>query len=140
MAGVLPCGAIGVLSRGPCGVRPELGEGPAFRFVLVSLLRGRCPWLSVRSSGWEPAGHGHMAAPRQTLPGNRLHKSDGILRCRQERTVKTAPFDLLPPAGWPAPFRAGPTCALEWLIWAPASDARTRQPPAQSRQAGWGQS
>ena len=30
--------------------------GPAFRFVLVSVLRGQCPWLSVRSGGWEPAG------------------------------------------------------------------------------------
>ena len=30
--------------------------GPVFRFVLVSVLRGQCPWLSVRSGGWEPAG------------------------------------------------------------------------------------
>jgi len=29
--------------------------GLAFRFVLVSVLRGQCPWLSVRSGGWEPA-------------------------------------------------------------------------------------
>ena len=31
-------------------------RGPAFRFVLVSALRGRCPWLSVRASGREPVG------------------------------------------------------------------------------------
>jgi hypothetical protein len=36
-----------------CG---EQGAGPAFRFVLVSVLREQCPWLSVRSGGWEPAG------------------------------------------------------------------------------------
>ena len=37
-------------------LRSELGEGPAFRFVLVSVLRGRCRWLSVRSGGGERAG------------------------------------------------------------------------------------
>ena len=30
--------------------------GSVFRFVLVSVLRGQCPWLSARSGGWEPAG------------------------------------------------------------------------------------
>jgi hypothetical protein len=30
--------------------------GSAFRFALVSVLRGQCPWLSVRPGGWEPAG------------------------------------------------------------------------------------
>jgi hypothetical protein len=54
--GIVPCGAFGVLCRGPCGVRPEPGAGPAFRFVLVSVLRGPCPRLSVLSGGWEPAG------------------------------------------------------------------------------------
>ncbi len=29
---------------------------PAFRFVLVSVLGGQCPWLSVRSGDWEPVG------------------------------------------------------------------------------------
>lgn len=48
------------LDRGRAGrglVRAgSAAAGPAFRFVLVSVLRGQCPWLSVRSGGWEPAG------------------------------------------------------------------------------------
>ena len=36
------------LSRDSCGVRSEPGERTVFRFALVSVLRGRCPWLSVR--------------------------------------------------------------------------------------------
>jgi hypothetical protein len=45
-----------VLPGGPGGVRPEPGDRPAFRSVLVNALRGRCPWLSVRQGGQEPAG------------------------------------------------------------------------------------
>jgi hypothetical protein len=37
------------------------GRGPAFRFVLVSVLRGQCPWLSVRSGRPGARGHGHIA-------------------------------------------------------------------------------
>jgi len=29
---------------------------PALRFVLVRVFCGRCPWLSVRSGGWDRAG------------------------------------------------------------------------------------
>ncbi len=59
VAGIVPCGAIGVLSRGPCGVRPEPGEGPAFRFVLVSVLRTVSVAVRViRRLG--ARGHGHI--------------------------------------------------------------------------------
>ena len=33
-------------------------ERHVYRFVLVSVLRGQCPWLSVRSGGWEATGTG----------------------------------------------------------------------------------
>ena len=56
VAGIVPYGAMGVLSRGSYGVRPEPGERPASRFVLVSVLRGQRPWLSVQSGGWAPKG------------------------------------------------------------------------------------
>jgi hypothetical protein len=48
------------LDRGRAGpglVRVGSAEAvPALRFVLVSLLGGQCPWLSVRSGDWEPVG------------------------------------------------------------------------------------
>ena len=47
---------IGGLSRGPLRCAAELGEGQTLRFMLVSVLRGQCPWLSVRSGGRKPVG------------------------------------------------------------------------------------
>ena len=42
------------VAHAACGWRQ--GERPVLKFVLVSVLGGQCPWLSVRSGGWEPAG------------------------------------------------------------------------------------
>jgi hypothetical protein len=62
-------------------MRPEPDEGPIFRFVLVSMVRGRCPWLSVRVGGWEPTGAAMQVSGRR--PGrlrgrcNRRLSTDG---------------------------------------------------------------
>ena len=45
--GIVPCGAFGNTVTWPVRRAAEPGEGPVFRFVLVSVLRGQCPWLSV---------------------------------------------------------------------------------------------
>jgi hypothetical protein len=54
-AGIVPCGAFRSAVAWPLRCAAEPGAVPAFRFVLVSVLRGLCPWLSVRVGGWEPA-------------------------------------------------------------------------------------
>lgn len=54
-AGIVPCEAFSAPSRDPCGMRLKPGEGHAFRFVLVSVLFGQCPRLSVRPGGRETA-------------------------------------------------------------------------------------
>jgi hypothetical protein len=52
-AGIVPFGDFGLpVARH----RPGPDERSAFGFVLVSVVRGRCPWLSVRVGRWEPAG------------------------------------------------------------------------------------
>ena len=72
------------------GRDPEPCKLSVPRFVLVSVLRGRCPWLSARFSGWGALGHGHMAdsVVAATLIQWYLRRSDGTWRYRQERTVK----------------------------------------------------
>jgi hypothetical protein len=90
------------------------GEVPAFRFVLVSVFRGRCPWLSVRAGGWGAGGHGHMAdsVAAAGLARWRLRRSKGIWGCRRERTVKPSAQPTLvrtqhlPPPAETAPWAA----------------------------------
>jgi hypothetical protein len=89
-AGVVQCGAFRCAVPWPVRCAAEPGAVPAFRFVLVSVLRGQCPWLSVRSAGLGARGHGHIAdsVAAATLPLWCLRRSEGIWRCRQERSVK----------------------------------------------------
>jgi hypothetical protein len=53
-------------------------------------LRGRCPWLSVRQGGQEPAGTDKIADSVVTadITWPRSRRSDGMWRCRQDSIVK----------------------------------------------------
>jgi hypothetical protein len=79
-----------ILPRSPRANAYAGAEGSAFRFVLVTMLRGQCPWLSVRSGGWESAGHRHIAdsVAAVILTWWYLRRSEAVWRCRRERSVK----------------------------------------------------
>ena len=57
-----------MLPGGPGDVRPEPGDRPAFRSVLVNALRGRCPWLSGRAAR-SPRARTYNGQRRPREPG-----------------------------------------------------------------------
>jgi hypothetical protein len=77
-------------SRRGSYVRPEPGEGSSFRFVLVRTLARTASVVVRVIQRLGARGHGHIAdsVVAATLVWWRLHRSEGMWRCRQERTVK----------------------------------------------------